>query len=316
MGDTTPISWTDKTFNPWWGCARVSRACDGCYAEQLAKRWGHDIWGRTGPRWMMGDNYWRQPVKWNRQAAAAGQPLRVFCASMADILERHPVPEISAQLDAARTRLWGLIEQTPWLTWMLLTKRPENYLGMTPWGSDWPVNVWPGVTTESQEWADERIPYLQALPVHEDAVRFVSAEPLTSALDLSPYLAGPTPVGWVITGGESGSAAKPSHPFWFSNTQAQAQAAGVPFHHKQWGEWSPDWHPDWPIGDTERNPQRHTWVNYDTGKTKPYDEIEDHEIDSWRWHPMCRVGHKVAGRALGGRVFDEFPPMPIPVPQH
>ena len=35
MGEVTGISWTDHTFNPWIGCAKVSPACDGCYAEAL-----------------------------------------------------------------------------------------------------------------------------------------------------------------------------------------------------------------------------------------------------------------------------------------
>ncbi len=40
MGDVTSIGWTDHTFNPWEGCARVSPACTFCYAEQRSNRWG------------------------------------------------------------------------------------------------------------------------------------------------------------------------------------------------------------------------------------------------------------------------------------
>lgn len=27
MGDQTAIEWTDKTWNPWRGCTKVSRGC-------------------------------------------------------------------------------------------------------------------------------------------------------------------------------------------------------------------------------------------------------------------------------------------------
>jgi protein gp37 len=51
---------------------------------------------------------------------------------------------------------------------------------------DWPLpNVWLGVSCEDQRRADERIPDLLETPA---AVRFVSAEPLLSALDLSKWL--------------------------------------------------------------------------------------------------------------------------------
>ncbi len=43
MGESTAIAWTDHTFNPWWGCTRVSPGCEHCYAETFAKQHG----GRT-----------------------------------------------------------------------------------------------------------------------------------------------------------------------------------------------------------------------------------------------------------------------------
>jgi protein gp37 len=63
MGDKTGISWTDKTFNPWWGCARVSPACVRCYAEAQAKRYGHEVWRRHGPRRMLSEANWAKPLK-------------------------------------------------------------------------------------------------------------------------------------------------------------------------------------------------------------------------------------------------------------
>jgi protein gp37 len=149
VSTTTKIEWTDHTFNPWWGCARVSPACRFCYADGTATRWGHELWRRKGPRRMLSEANWRNPLKWNRAAEAVGQPAKVFCASMADVFEVHPVAEVNAQLDAARLRLWSLIEQTPWLIWQLLTKRPENVAALIPWTEEWPANVWLGTSVKT-----------------------------------------------------------------------------------------------------------------------------------------------------------------------
>jgi hypothetical protein len=52
MSEFSKIEWTTHTFNPWWGCVRVSPACRFCYADTQASRYGHDIWRRKGPRRM------------------------------------------------------------------------------------------------------------------------------------------------------------------------------------------------------------------------------------------------------------------------
>lgn len=228
------IEWTDHTFNPWWGCQRVSPGCQHCYAETMAHRYGHAIWGpaKTTDRRMMSDNYWRQPLKWNTAAAKVGIRARVFCASMADVFEYHP------QLDDPRRRLWDLIEETPDLDWLLLTKRPEN---ITPaWGAL--ENVWLGTSVENQEQADTRIPLLLRVPVR---VRFLSCEPLLGPVDIDQacrYANGTRrpnwglEITWIIAGGESGANARPMHPAWARSLRDQAHAAGVAFFFKQWGE--------------------------------------------------------------------------------
>src|SRR6476619_7226596 len=106
MGKETEISWCDATFNPWHGCVKVSPGCQHCYAETLDRRFGRAVWGpaKTTPRMLMSDKYWQQPLKWNKLAQVSGRK-RVFCASMADVFEDHPM------LDAERVKLWALIEQ-------------------------------------------------------------------------------------------------------------------------------------------------------------------------------------------------------------
>src|SRR6266540_5066735 len=82
----------------------------------------------NAPRRFLSEQHWRQPAKWNREAEETQTPLKVFCASMADVFEDHP------DLERWRIGLWGVIEETPWLRWQLLTKRPENVADMVPWG--------------------------------------------------------------------------------------------------------------------------------------------------------------------------------------
>ena len=228
MAKNSHIEWTNHTFNPWWGCHRVSPACDNCYAELWAKRVGHTIWGQQAPRRFFGDPHWQQPLKWNREAAEGGIRARVFCASMADVFERRAI------LNSDRARLWSLIEQTPYLDWLLLTKRPQNVLSLTPWGDDWPSNVWIGTSIENQKLAELRLPYLLAVPA---AVRFLSCEPLLGPLDLRLWFNRRcyNPIDWVIAGGESGPHSRPMHPDWPLGILRQCQRAGVPFHFKQWG---------------------------------------------------------------------------------
>lgn len=304
----TKIEWAHDTFNHVRGCEKVSDGCRFCYAEALSKRFPDGRmgeWGPTGTRVVASESYWRQPLKWNREAKAASEkagrriPRRVFCASLADVFEdREDVVE-------ARARLFALIERTPHLTWMLLTKRPENIIRLAEATTGWPENVWIGASVENQAAADARIPHLLEVPA---AVRFLSCEPLLGPVDLT-FIRGLIPgdrhgrryqqlnalngyayghgehpryypgdhskIGWVIAGGESGPKARPMHPDWARSIRDQCVAAGVPFFFKQHGEF---------IHVTEIS----------DGGTKWEEKME-------------RIGKKFAGRLLDGREWNEFP---------
>ena len=272
MGKDSKIEWTTHTFNPWWGCVKVSEACKHCYAETWAKRVGQKVWGPTTERRFFGDQHWREPLKWNKEAAAAGVRPRVFCASMADVFEDRP------ELDAPRARLWDLIEATPALDWLLLTKRPENVLHKVCWGKDWPANVWLGTTVELQKRADELLPELARIPAK---VRFISAEPLLGPLDLSAWLG--STIDCAITAAESGPKARPASPAWFRTLMIQCMERNVPFHFKQWGDWAP--------GNTSNLP-----------RTKSMRTAQASDGTE-----MLRVGKKTAGRVLDGAEWDELP---------
>src|SRR6185437_14583692 len=115
MGEVTSIAWCDHTFNPWHGCTKVSPGCDNCYAATFDKRVGGNHWGKGVERRVFADKHWREPLKWNEDAAASRVRRRVFCASMADVMD----DEAPA---GQRERLWALIDDTPHLDWLLLTK--------------------------------------------------------------------------------------------------------------------------------------------------------------------------------------------------
>lgn len=189
MGETTDIGWTDHTHNEWEGCEKVSPGCKHCYAAvstpvRVLRAKGLEVWGpaQTTPRYLTSKANRRKPFAWNRAAKAEGVRRRVFCSSLSDVFEEHPM------LDAWRAGLWRTIEACDGLDWQLLTKRPQNIMQMVPpsWLGAWPAHVWIGTTVEDQRRAEERIPHLLRVPAR---VRFLSCEPLLEAVDLSEWIA-------------------------------------------------------------------------------------------------------------------------------
>jgi protein gp37 len=278
MGQNSKIEWTHHTFNPWWGCVRVSPACKHCYAESWAKRVGVEVWGKNSERRFFSDHHWAEPFKWNREAATARVRRRVFCASMADVFENR------RDLDVWRAKLWPIIENTPWLDWLLLTKRPQHIGHLAPWRERWPRNVWLGTTAESQKWANERVERLMRFPV---TVRFASCEPLLGEVDLTPWLA-PESTGrglnWVIAGGESGVKSRPMNPAWAESLRDQCEAVQVPFHFKQWGHWGP----------------------YANGPTT---RVQTIQMTDRLGNPirLFKLGKRASGRLLDGITWDKVP---------
>lgn len=354
MAENTKIEWANHTFNPWYGCQRVGPGCDHCYAEGWAKRSGLVQWGAGADRRRSSEAIWRKPIQWNRQAeiqnnawqsfkethpgltdaqlveAGFSKPerQRVFCASLADVFD-NAIPA------SWRADLFQLIERTPYLDWLLVTKRIGNVRDMAPvsWiggpiqhGPDpsnihggWPPNVWLGITVVNQAEADRDIHKLLAIPAR---VRFLSMEPLLGPVDLRFHIFS-EPTGnfrthagkrqmelrkpadgglhWVIIGGESGPHARPMHPDWVQSLCDQCLSSGVAFLFKQWGEWTPG-----------VNVERHTgivktatWFNGQWNFGEEDLATEDGHIDE---EPdLYRVGKQQAGRYLDGLLHDGYP---------
>lgn len=282
----TKIEWADKTWNPVTGCSKISEGCRNCYAERMAKR----LSGRFGyPKIepfepvihkdkMADPMYWRGSKK-------------IFVCSMGDLFHEKVKQEWIARVFS---ETWGSKH-----IFIFLTKRPENmktffkrcghwqgyvtHNGNKPkaWGgngiivgssNEWPSkNIWLGVTAETQEQADNRIPVLLQIPA---SVRFVSVEPMLEHLDLGKYLkcescidplvcwCGDPRINWVICGGETGPGARPMKADWVRSLRDQCIDNLVPFYFKQWGE---------------------------------YDEHGD------------KTGKKISGRLLDGKTWGKYP---------
>lgn len=310
MGEASRIEWTDHSRGLWQGCEKISPACDSCYAEIDSRRFGVG-WGPDVPRKLLRVENWQRDFrKWNRAAAALGERHTVFINHYADFCEDRP------EFEPIRAAFWDFVPSCPNLIFLILTKRPANLRRFLPWhatGADAPHNVWVGVTAENQEWADIRIPKLLEVRA---AVRFVSCEPLLGPVDLTPWLYGvcaehdiefggdgietcrghdgawePSRIGWVIDGGESTSKARITEVAWFRALREQCAAAGVPYHHKQNGEFL-SFDPGYPgvCGNRLRT----------DGKDRAFVRGPDGLL-------YARVGKKLAGRMLDGRTWDEVP---------
>lgn len=223
MGKDSKIAWCKSTFNPWIGCSEVSPACDNCYAREQDHRWGHDRWGEGKPRTKTSESYWKQPHRWNAEAAKTGAFWPVFCASLADICEDR------RDLDPIREDLKAVVRRTQHLTWLFLSKRPELYLSL--FGVEFfraNQHVWAGTTVESGDYR-YRIDDLSFVP---SPVRWLSVEPQLGPVDLRGC--GST-IQWAISGFESGPNARAGDLSWARLLRDQCAAMGVAFFMKQLG---------------------------------------------------------------------------------
>lgn len=224
MSAFTTIAWTDRSWNPWHGCKKVSPGCAHCYMFRDKKRYGQNpnIVQRS-------KTTFNDPLKWK-------EPALVFTCSWSDWFHEAA--------DAWRDEAWDIIRRSPHLTFQILTKRPERMAAHMPkdWGDGYP-NVWLGVSVENQRWVS-RIPHLLNIPA---AQHFLSCEPLLGPIDLKPILYGyepswhefPDGISWVIVGGESGPDARPMELDWARTIRDHCVDAGVSFFLKQLGG-----HPD------------------------------------------------------------------------
>jgi protein gp37 len=276
----TGIQWTDEVWNPTTGCDRISDGCEHCYALTMARRlkgMGQPKYQRDGNLRTSGPGFGLTvhpdalalPLQWR-------EPRRIFVNSMSDLFHRDVPDEFIVQV-------FTVMAQADRHVFQLLTKRHGRMRSILSGDRlriavedavqvslRWPLpNVWLGVSTENQHWADIRIPALLSTPA---AVRFISAEPLLGPLDLGvgdPHRGHdgdgvygfPHPricldcsdpegeddvqfftrepdacgISWVIVGGESGPGARTMSIRWARTLVQECQSADIPVFVKQLG---------------------------------------------------------------------------------
>jgi protein gp37 len=209
---TTKIEWADAVWNPITGCTPISEACDHCYAKRMATR----LAGRYG---YPADEPFRvtfhrdrldEPLRWKK-------PRRIFVGSMTDIFH----PDVTLEWIG---KILCITERCQQHTFMFLTKRPELVEYYLFPERD---NCWLGVTVENDQHYD-RIEHLLQI---QAVIKFVSIEPILSAIDISDYLNGygnGDHISWAVIGQETGPGARPAKSEWFNSIIDQCKSAGVP----------------------------------------------------------------------------------------
>lgn len=203
MGETTGIEWSDATWNPWYGCRKVSPACAHCYAERDMTRYGKDFNVVTRAK----DATFYAPLKWK-------EPRKIFTCSWSDFFIEDA--------DGWRGEAWNVIMETPQHTYLVLTKRTAR-IGKS--NLAWPEHIWLGASVETPR-QYHRIDELRKVPAH---LRFLSMEPLLSETR-DTNLSG---IHWVIVGTESGSGARTTKLDWIRRIRDKCKDEGVAFFLKQ-----------------------------------------------------------------------------------
>ena len=199
-------------------------------------------WGKGQLRRLMKDHYWTLPILWNKKAEAEGKMLKVFCGSMCDVMDDE-APE------GQRERLWELIDATPSLLWLLLTKRPQRYAANLPRTGFARGNVLLMCTVEKQEFYLPRVKALQAArldlqssnAIHRNRCQHVptgiSYEPALGPLSVreSPHLR----PDWIIFGGETGHGRRTMEQQWAESIKEECREFGIAFFMKQMSAATP-----------------------------------------------------------------------------
>lgn len=217
MAETTGIAWTQSTWNPWTGCAKVSAGCDLCYMFRDKARYGQD------PETVV-----RSKTTFNNPLKKAWQePRLIFVCSWSDWFH--------ADADPWRDEAWDIIRRTPQHTYQILTKRHGRVKKNLP--PDWPLpNVWLGFSAEDDENFWRRAEVFKNIRAE---VKFVSAEPLLGPIMVTPEQLVDYGIDWMIVGGESGPGARPMDIQWVRDIHHACDKSGTPFFLKQLGG-----HPD------------------------------------------------------------------------
>jgi len=208
------IEWTESTWNPVSGCDKISRGCENCYAERMAKRLQ-----------AMGTKGYEDGFKVTLHPDSLQKPLKmkkpqvIFVNSMSDIFHEDIEDEYIF-------KIFEVMNKAHWHTFQVLTKRPERLENIAH-KLNWTDNIWMGVTVEANDYV-KRVDYLRDI---DAKIKFLSIEPLIDSVDKLDY----TNIDWVIVGGESGYGCREIKKEWVIQVRDKCKDDKIPFFFKQWG---------------------------------------------------------------------------------
>ncbi|MFT3785159.1 MAG: phage Gp37/Gp68 family protein [Tepidisphaeraceae bacterium] len=214
MAQSSPIEWTESTWNPVTGCTKISPGCKNCYAKRMAERL--QLMGQAnyanGFRLTLQPHALDLPLRWKK-------PQRIFVNSMSDLF--HADVPLAFILD-----VFDVMNRASWHQFQVLTKRAERLAELSPL-LPWTPNIWMGVSVENAAYATR----IDSLRTTGAFVKFLSIEPLIGSVGELNL----TGVDWVIVGGESGPGAREMQRGWVTDIRRQCRDAKVAFFFKQWG---------------------------------------------------------------------------------
>jgi protein gp37 len=219
MSDNSKIEWTDATWNPVRGCAKVSAGCLHCYAETFAERFrgvpGHPF--EFGFNLRLVPEKLGDPIRWSK-------PKKIFVNSMSDLFHEGVSDEYIQQV--CRVML-----AANWHTYQILTKRADRMADLLQGklrDAAKAPHIWWGVSVENRK---NGLPRIDKLRDAKPTVAFLSIEPLLEDIGKFDLRS----IHWVIVGGESGPGARLMEPGWVRSIRSQCKAQEVAFFFKQWG---------------------------------------------------------------------------------
>jgi protein gp37 len=306
----------------------MSPGCTNCYAMKFAHRLATSFKNFAGRKYAglteiakNGEPVWSGIVRVSEEAIL--KPLSwkrsklIFTNSMSDLF--HPA---LAYHDIAR--IWAVMALADQHIFQVLTKRPDR---MREWLNNpeteaqvqaevekirpgaklpaWPLkHVWIGTSVEDQKRADERIPILADTLA---AVRFLSVEPLLEQVSLKKSADVRTlrRLHWVIVGGESGRRARPMHPAWARLLRDECAGLRIAYFFKQVGQWG--WVNEVPAKLANKATKRISVLLPDGTKVDPGHPL----ADTSGAQIILSMGKKKAGKALDGKVLQDYPPTGI-----
>lgn len=281
MSERSGVEWCDSAVNPVMGCDGCElwmpeRGVRHCYAGVMTERYrGLPGWPASFTEPKMFPGRMVKAAGWGDLRTTTrpdkpwldGMPRVIFLSDMGDALSRS----------VNFTFLHGQIIQACCSTdgrrhlYLWLTKQPHRAVEFSNFlravHRPWPRNL--GIGTSVTEMAYmPRVRHLAG--VVGAPLRFLSIEPVVERIELEGE-----GIGWVATGGESGTEARPCNLADLRSIATQCQDAGVPVFVKQVGARPVDNEGRWDIDDPKGgNPDE--WPV----------ELCVRQMPRWSWNPM------------------------------